>query len=95
MAAGIESAASCHGKGQEIDMRLRTIARGGLLGAAIVLATTVVTTSPASARTPNFGCYYQNYNIAAGETVILTDGDGHSIGFASCNQSGQLFVYLF
>ena len=76
-------------------MRLRTIARGGLLATAMMLATTALTTSPASARTPNFGCWYQNYNIAAGETVILTDSGGYSIGFASCNQSGQLFVYLF
>jgi len=76
-----------------------------VLSAGIAIAAGLLSAAPTSARgavpaaspgrSPNFGCYYQNQNIGAGETVWLTGGDGSTIGYASCSVNDVLDVYYW
>jgi hypothetical protein len=85
--------------------RSAVIAAAAVLSAGIAIAAGLLTAAPASARgaapasspgpSPNFGCYYQNQNIGAGETVWLTDGGGSTVGYASCSVNDVLDVYYW
>jgi hypothetical protein len=85
--------------------RSAIIAAAAVLSAGIAVAAGLLTAAPASARgvapasspgpSPNFGCYYQNQNIGAGETVWLTDNDGATVGYASCSMNDVLDVYYW
>ena len=91
-------------------LRSAIITAAAVLGVGIAVAAGLPTASPASARepvpasttgpspagpSPNFGCYYQNQNIAAGETVLLTNSAGNTIGYASCSVNDVLDVYYW
>ena len=85
--------------------RSATFTAAAVLGASIAVAAGLPTAGPASARgpvpassggpSPNFGCYYQNQNIGAGETVWLSDDDGATVGYAYCSMSDVLDVYYW
>ena len=87
--------------------RSAVIAAAALFSAGIGIAAGSLAAAPASAsargaapaaspaRSPNFGCYYQNQNIAAGEAVWLTDNAGNTIGYASCSMNDVLDVYYW
>jgi hypothetical protein len=84
--------------------RSAIIAAAAVFSAGIAIAAGLLTAAPASARgaapssspgpSPNFGCYYQNQNIRAGETVWLTDGNV-TVGYASCSVNDVLDVYYW